>query len=59
VNTFIPTQSNGYPLIFGGDVPAPGFNSSESRYQHLPISLFNCFYYFLYLFINFYIVSLF
>ncbi|XP_068485531.1 cucumisin-like isoform X2 [Phaseolus vulgaris] len=30
VNTFIPTQSNGYPLIFGGDVPAPGFNSSES-----------------------------
>ncbi|KAL9316302.1 hypothetical protein ACSQ67_017303 [Phaseolus vulgaris] len=31
VNTFIPTQTNGYPLIYGGDVPAPGFNSSESR----------------------------
>ncbi|KAK7372432.1 hypothetical protein VNO80_05810 [Phaseolus coccineus] len=29
VNTFSPTQ-NGYPLIFGGDVPAPGFNSSTS-----------------------------
>ncbi|KAK7378467.1 hypothetical protein VNO80_03909 [Phaseolus coccineus] len=29
VNTFSPTQ-NGYPLIYGGDVPAPGFNSSTS-----------------------------
>ncbi|ESW13822.1 hypothetical protein PHAVU_008G229100 [Phaseolus vulgaris] len=29
VNTFSPTQ-NGYPLVFGGDVPAPGFNSSTS-----------------------------
>ena len=39
VNTVSPPQ-NGYPLIFGGDVPAPGFNSSSSRYQHLPISVF-------------------
>ncbi|KAK7372425.1 hypothetical protein VNO80_05803 [Phaseolus coccineus] len=29
VNTFSPTQ-NDYPLIYGGDVPAPGFNSSTS-----------------------------
>ncbi|XP_068487862.1 cucumisin-like isoform X2 [Phaseolus vulgaris] len=29
VNTFSPPQ-NGYPLVYGGDVPAPGFNSSES-----------------------------
>ncbi|KAK7372426.1 hypothetical protein VNO80_05804 [Phaseolus coccineus] len=31
VNTFSPTQ-NGYPLIYGGDVPAPGFNSSTSSF---------------------------
>ncbi|KAL9316296.1 hypothetical protein ACSQ67_017297 [Phaseolus vulgaris] len=30
VNTVSPPQ-NGYPLIYGGDVPAPGFNSSTSR----------------------------
>ncbi|KAL9316298.1 hypothetical protein ACSQ67_017299 [Phaseolus vulgaris] len=30
VNTFSPPQ-NGYPIVYGGDVPAPGFNSSTSR----------------------------
>jgi len=39
VNTFSPTQ-RGYPLIFGGDAPAPGYNSSTAGYQHLPISHF-------------------
>nr|XP_007141831.1 hypothetical protein PHAVU_008G229300g [Phaseolus vulgaris]ESW13825.1 hypothetical protein PHAVU_008G229300g [Phaseolus vulgaris] len=29
-NTFSPPQ-NGYPIIYDGDVPAPGFNSSTSR----------------------------
>ena len=40
LNTFSPTQRD-YPLIYGGDAPAAGYNSSTSRYQHLPISLFN------------------
>jgi len=39
VNTFSPTQRD-YPLIYGGDATAAGYNSSTSRYQHLPISLF-------------------
>jgi len=39
VNTFSPTKGH-YPLIYGGDAPAAGYNSSTSGYQHLPISLF-------------------
>ncbi|KOM46964.1 hypothetical protein LR48_Vigan07g066800 [Vigna angularis] len=31
VNTFSPTQKS-YPLIYGGDAPAAGFNSSTSRF---------------------------
>jgi len=40
LNTFSPTKKS-YPLIYAGDAPAAGFNSSTSRYQHLPICLFN------------------